>query len=173
MKKAVCIAAGVLLLGALAAFVIRGDGTEGDWKRTISRTLGTDVSQGRIVDIYDDHTPRGGHGDGYACVQMQFPEGTEILAPERQDLPLPFALEAAVWGAERKTDGTVERWGPLKSEEAPQVPSVEHGWYWFYDSNAQGDPRDPSMLWERESFNYVLALYDTDTARLYYMALDT
>lgn len=140
-------------------------------QREISRVLGTDVSAGEIVEEFDSHG--GFHGDGYTCTILQFPEGTEPLLPGREDLPLPEELEAAAYGLTVERDGMSFSRGPLRDEDAPEIPPIEHGWYWFCDYNAENDPRDPGGLWDRYSFNYVLILFDADTDRLYYTKLDT
>ena len=160
----------VIALTAGLLLSVSGCGGEKDWTRTISKTLDTDVSQGEIVVAFDDHE---GNGDGFTHVELQFPAGTELVAPGSHELPLPQELEIAVWGGELETDGTPISWRPLKAEDAPDVPPVEHGWYWFYDFNNPDSPGDPSGLFGRYSFNFILAIYDSDQGRLYYLKMDT
>ena len=161
-----------LVVALAAGLLLSVSGCSGgkDWTRSISKALDADVSQGEIVSAFDDHE---GNGDGFTHVELQFPAGTELQAPGSHELPLPQELEIAVWGGELDTDGTPTSWGPLKAEDAPDVPSVEHGWYWFYDFNNPDDPSDPSGLLSRYSFNFILAIYDSDQSRLYYLKMDT
>ena len=140
-------------------------------QREVGRLLGADLTGAAVLEDYDSHG--GFHGDGYTCSVLQIPEETELLPPGRADFPLPRELEAAVYGVSERDRGTVVSMGPLVSEDAPEIPKIERGWYWFYDYNAENDPRDPGGLWTRGAFNYVLILFDADTDRLYYTKLDT
>ena len=59
------------------------------------------------------------------------------------------------------------------SEEA-HMPVIENGYYYFEDRHAEAtDSTDDSELFSRYSYNFSLAVYDTDTNRFYYFEFDT
>ena len=59
------------------------------------------------------------------------------------------------------------------SEEA-HMPAIENGYYCFEDRHSEAnDASDDSELFSRASFNFSLAVYDSDTNRLYYFEFDT
>ena len=71
--------------------------------------------------------------------------------------------------------GSAER-GPLAAldDGTAAIPPVGSGYSWFRDRHRESeDPADPAGLFDRYSYNFDLAVYDTDTDTLYYVALDT
>ena len=58
---------------------------------------------------------------------------------------------------------TGEEWDPL-------VPEIREGYYRLIDRHAQAGESD---ILDRHSFNFTLALYDTETDTLYFCELDT
>ena len=71
-------------------------------------------------------------------------------------LPLTEELSQVLWGGSPLCAG---------------IPEVEKGWYFFYD--AQGHPYIEQSLFSRSSFNFTLAVYDSESHTLYYFQLDT
>ena len=83
-------------------------------------------------------------------------------------MPLSANLEYVIYGGER--NGTTRRG---LNEEA-KIPVIENGYYMFMDRSSEStDNTDDSMLLSRYSFNFTIAIYDTDTDILYYFEYDT
>ena len=55
-----------------------------------------------------------------------------------------------------------------------EMPKVEKGYYFFYDRHSESsDPFDSSEVLDRSSLNFTVAVYDTETDKLYYAEMDT
>ena len=55
-----------------------------------------------------------------------------------------------------------------------EIPQIENGYYYFYDRHDEAtDPYDDSEFLARFSFNFTLAIYDSDTNTLYLCEYDT
>ncbi len=111
--------------------------------------------------LLEADTHCGFHGDGeyILIVDCQlFPQKALKTVEKWQPLPLTENLEHVMYN----WDKPVTDW-PEK---------IEHGYYKFYDSNSQ-DHSDDSGLFERYSYNFKLAVYDTDKDKLYYWECDT
>ena len=58
--------------------------------------------------------------------------------------------------------------------EEVNIPEVTNGYYYFCDRHSDSiDSSDDTNLLSRASFNFTLAIYDSDTNRLYYVEFDT
>ncbi len=140
----------------------------------ISKTIGAEVSAGEVMSESDSHG--GFHGDGDTIVVIQFADtsfSTQVEENEEWNaMPLTENLTALVYGI-RKEDGSV---GPMihSGDGTPAIPEVENGYYYFRDRHSQStDPTDDSGVLGRASYNFTIAIYDTDSKILYYMELDT
>lgn len=161
---------------------------EKDERERISQVLEVDVSKGVIVSAMDSHG--GFHGDGQAYMELKFADTAclkEIQnSPAWKPLPLTENGTALLYGAEMDL-GTV---GPMPHDEQlgvgqvgpmlhgegnqPLVPPVENGYYCFVDRASEStDPKDDTEVLSRYSYNFSMAIYDTDTNTLYYVELDT
>ena len=162
--KHTCLAAGIAaaLLMALSACGAVSP------QETISRELGVDLSSGTALSSYDTH---GGNGDGTSCTVLDFTDHS--LAEQLQDasdwtpFPLDPTAQALVYGISEDTVSI----GPFLTDAdgAPLVPEIQTGYYRLLDR--QNNKEGP--LLERFSFNFTLALYDTDADGLYVCELDT
>ena len=146
---------------------------------SLDEVLGLDLA-GCIVDA-DSDTHGGFHGDGETAVILTWEDGSGVEAQIAQSdawqpLPLPEELTAVFYGYAYEEDGWSYSWGPLAVDEdgAPLFPTVENGYYFFLDrSDESRNQRSTEGLWNRYSFNFTAALYDTDSGTLYYYELDT
>jgi len=116
---------------------------------------------------------RSGNGDGLACWELAFPEGTP--APQEAPwcpLPLSPNLTVLAYGV---SNGTFSSGPYLTTEDGGcALPVVEQGYYYFEDRHREStDPHSDAELLNRASFDLTLALYDTDTRTLYCCAFDT
>lgn len=163
IKKYVRIAGIVVILIGLMLRVGVGDDF---WYDRISEALGVDISDGIILEGYDDHS--GFHGDGTLFAVLEFPDDAlenTISAPGGWNaLPLPANLHTLVYG----------NWSP-EAVIGPYIGitmlKVDTGYWYFYDR--QGLSSDVGMVLSRGSFNYTIALYDADKDVLYYCEYDT
>ena len=145
----------------------------------VSQALGIDVSSGQVISASDDHG--GFHGDGTTFVQLQCSDGEALKQIEEsgdwEAFPLDRTAQALVYGVTEET-GTEEtgiticQTGPYlnDSDGNPLVPEIQEGYYRLIDRHAQAGESD---ILDRHSFNFPLALYDTETDTLYFCELDT
>ncbi len=71
-----------------------------------------------------------------------------------------------------------EHWHPLPAPELLQkldrFSTTGNGYYYFRDRHSDAtDPYDPSEVMNRYSFNYTLAVYDSDRRQLHCWVVDT
>ena len=123
--------------------------------------------------IVDEGAVYGGcNGDGQYYLILDCSEDTERarkVVREWNPLPLSHNLDLMMYGGEE--DGS--HYSFNCAEEA-HWPKVEHGFYRFVDRHPEAkDPSDDSELLGRDSFNFSVAVYDTDSDILYYYNLDT
>ncbi|MBQ2663259.1 MAG: hypothetical protein IJH36_10765 [Clostridia bacterium] len=122
------------------------------------------------VESGDNHG--GFHGDGEAyrifdCSKNR-DKALEVVSLW-EPLPLSENLELIMYGGERNG----RSYGLTLANKA-HMPKIEHGFYKFYDRHSEARDRDSdSELFNRYSYNFSLAVYDTDTDRLYYFVFDT
>lgn len=172
MKKLLCACLGLAVF--VLAFSAHGtDARNFPVQNELFNTLGVDVRTGSIIEESDTHG--GFHGDGMRFVSLAFSDdsvsrqiaGSGVWSP----LPWSHQLTTLAYGS-----GTAAiRSGPYLTDGngAPVLPAVQNGYYFFYDRHSQAEnPRDESAVF-RGSFNFTLALYDTDTDTLYYVEFDT
>lgn len=154
-------------------FSLAGCGKK-DIQRDISDSLGIDVSKGTVLTDSDSHG--GFHGDGMMFQQILFEDSK--LSDEIKDndswkpMPLGQSMEALVYGTEEGTSST----GPYLTDESGNtiIPDIQNGYYYFYDRHSESkDPYNDEDILGRASFNFTLALYDSDNHVLYYVEFDT
>ena len=154
--------AAIVLMGC---FLRVGDG--GDyWQRHISDSLQIDASEGMVINSYDDHS--GFQGDGTSYAVLSFENETleqGIAAPGGwHKLPLSDNLQTLIYGTRTETTAT----GPFIGIT---MPKIEKGYWYFYDR--QGETANDADVLNRNSYNYIFALYDTENDLLYYCEYDT
>lgn len=144
--------------------------------KRISNTLGVDLSKGNVVQDINSH---GGFlGDGITFKEITFTDNGQVITDKIKsndgwcELPLTENLRKAVYGRVQKPYVL----GQLVSndEGEPLFPLIENGYYFFYDRNSESkDSKDDTDLYNRNSYNFTIAIYDTDRHILYYFELDT
>ena len=140
----------------------------------ISKTIGVDVSAGEVISESDTHG--GFHGDGDRVIEIQFSDtffSNQLKENEEWNaMPLTENLTALVYGLHTETSSI----GPMihSEDNVPVVPEIENGYYYFRDRHSQStDTKDDTNVLSRASYNFTIAIYDTDTQKLYYLELDT
>ena len=142
----------------------------------ISQSIGVSVDNGCIEFYTDDHG--GFHGDGETYAQITFADNSflnKIKENEQwSELPLSQNLNVIVYGGELPNG---ESWLPFIQDEndQPLLPTISNGYYFFKDryNEYKKDEKDDSLLFERYSMNFTLAIYDADSHTLYFYEYDS
>lgn len=162
----------IIVLMLLMILSLVGCG-EKDIQGDISESLGIDV-RGTVLMDSDSHG--GFHGDGMLFQQISFEDSK--LTDEIKDndgwkpMPLSQNMEALVYGIEVDTSSI----GPYLTDESGDtiIPDIQNGYYYLYDRHSESkDPFSDKDILNRTSFNFTLALYDSDNHVLYYVEFDT
>lgn len=123
-----------------------------------------------LIQREDNHG--GFHGDGTACVILDCSENREQareLVADWKELPLPENLNLMFYGGER--DGV---YYDFDLAQQANMPKIERGFYCFQDRHSKStDSSSDAEIFDRGSYNFSLAVYDSNTDRLYYFELDT
>lgn len=169
MKKAMQI----LMIGVFIIFVLSGC-QRGSAQSDLPDVPGIDMNSGTIVANSDSHG--GFHGDGERFVAISFsdPSIAERLIEDQAWKPLPLSknITALIYGITTEEG----REGPYVTDEdgKAEFPKIQNGYYYFIDKQNQNAARyDDTDVLDRDSFNFIIAIYDIDTDRLYYAELDT
>lgn len=164
---------GIIVTVVLAAVLLAGC-MGGMTKKQLSKTLGVDLSGGKVLQSEDTH---GGFlGDDVTFITLSFADG-ELPAQLREgerwhELPLSENVTALLWGIETPSS----LYGPYIADQNgdPLFPVVENGFWFFIDrQNTGADIYDDSQVLDRYSFNITVAIYDSETGMLYYCEFDT
>lgn len=123
-----------------------------------------------VMAAEDSHG--GFHGDGTAYVILDCSENREKaqnLVADWKELPLPENLNLMFYGGER--DGI---YYDFDLAQQANMPKIAHGFYYFQDRHRKSsDSSGDAEIFDRGSYNFSLAVYDSDTDKLYYFELDT
>lgn len=122
-----------------------------------------------VVEEEDSHNDFLGDGSYYLILDCSNNIDTALKNIDHwNQLPLSENLNLIMYGGNR--DGIAYRYN--LSEKA-HLPVIENGYYCFLDRHSKAiDSSDDSGLF-RGSFNFSLAVYDSDTNRFYYFEFDT
>ena len=158
MKKRVLIALAIVV--AFVLFIVSRYSTN-----RFSIALSVDASGGKEIASYDSHG--GFHGDGLTFVSWKFTDDkvrNQILESRKWNvLPLTDNLNRLITEA-YICDENGDRF----------FPDIQNGYYLFIDRHSESrNSSDDSDVFHRYSFNFTLAIYDTDNDILYYAELDT
>lgn len=144
----------------------------------MSENMEIDVSNGTIVNDTDSHG--GFHGDGLRVAQISFDDDTILEEIENSDhwstMPLSENITALVYGIAYEEENSEKSVGPYLTDEEGKtvIPEIQNGYYYFYDRHPEcKEPYEDMDVLGRGSFNFILALYDTDNKVLYYVEFDT
>lgn len=148
-----------------------------NFSEEISEKLGVDVSGGKEVTVSDTHG--GFHGDGTTYVVLEFSSDKleeDIKNNEKWSrLPLDKGAETLAYGTRKETDDTIEISGPYMTDDKGNglMPKVENGYYFLFNKQNGKIGMTCEELGNASSLNVVLAIYDTNTQRLYFCEKDT
>lgn len=124
----------------------------------------------KVVDEKDTHGGFLGDGDYYLILDCS--ENKEKALENISDwneLPLSENLQLIMYGGEK--DGVA--YGYELAKDA-NMPEIKNGYYCFYDRHSESTEHDDdSELFSRHSYNFSIAIYDSDTDIMYYYEYDT
>lgn len=159
MKKVISAVCIIVVL----AFLLGSCGYN-DYRNKISKALGIDIPSGAPMKSVDTHG--GFNGDGAAWVSVGFTSDknpTEQIKNNHDWKPLPLDEVAEVLAHDLKIQ--------LDDGEATLMPEVENGYYIVIDRHSEKNENDDIL--GRTSYNFTMAIYDTDANILYYCEFDT
>lgn len=156
-----------LIMGVFVILMLSACQKSSSPQKEISHALGIDISNGAVEAYNDSHG--GFHGDGTSYASIRFPD--DSIAKELSEssawktLPLSKNLSVLIYGAGA---------GLTNKDGENSFPVIQNGYYYFIDRHDQStDIYDDTNLLDRNSFNFTIAIYDTDTDTLYYAEFDT
>ncbi|MBQ2901392.1 MAG: hypothetical protein IJE49_06040 [Agathobacter sp.] len=121
-----------------------------------------------VVDEADSHG--GFHGDGSYYLILDCSENKEKALENVKgwkELPLSSNLQLMMYGDESGAYG-------YNLAEVAKIPEITNGYYYFCDRHSQSsDANDDTNVLNRASFNFIIAIYDSDTGKMYYFEFDT
>lgn len=152
----------------LALLILAGCGSKSSQK-IVTEALGIDASGGKEVIHTDDHG--GFHGDGISYIVLEDEEGAILEAILRDNrwkiTPLDVVSEVLAYG---KTMPDGSQWEPVFMEDRqPLIPKIEKGYYLLIDRHHN---KTEDIL-SRYSYNLTFSIYDLESQKLYFVALDT
>ena len=155
---------GILIMLAIAA-VLGSMFVSGCSTDQVTSILNIDVSHGKELVSYDSHG--GFHGDGLTFRSLSFTDDQVINEIVRSKKWKPLPLTDPI---KRLTSEDY-----IYDESGNRFfPEIQHGYYMFIDRHRESsDPSDDSKVLNRSSFNFTIAVYDTDQDILYYAEFDT
>ena len=130
------------------------------------------INENKCVLVSQTDSHGGFHGDGTYAAIYDCSENKEYvlgIVDKWNKLPLTENLELIMYGGEK--DG--ESYAYNLADDAG-FPEVSNGYYFFCDRHSESVNRDSDEdLFNRYSFNFSIAIYDTDNDILYYIREDT
>ncbi|MDD4760670.1 MAG: hypothetical protein PHU66_07665 [Bacteroidaceae bacterium] len=142
--------------------------------KRISNTIEIRLPTNLKIDYEDTHG--GFHGDGETFAKIEFDtseaENISLQITNHKgwrNLPLSENLNLIMYGGEKNNVEYVYNFA-----ERLGIPYIENGYWFFTDRHRESSFSEKDEdLFQRNSFNFTLALYDTDTNTLYYFEFDT
>ena len=136
----------------------------------ISNELGIDVGNETVLSHEDDHG--GFHGDGGLTVVLHLTDEATVDRIKENWTPLPLTENLTILIYGKECEGIRPKFG--NGSGSSLFPAVEHGYYYFFDRHSGAvDPSDDTNVLVRHSYNFTIAIFDTDTNTLYYTEQDT
>lgn len=143
--------------------------------KRISRSLGVEIPLNSEIEYKDTHG--GFHGDGETLAKVIFNDSNSenilsqiVNSRDWNDLPMTENLNLIMYGGEK--NGITYEYRFVEYHFG--ISYIENGYWFFKDRHSQSTSRnDDADLLNRYSFNFTIAIYDTDNNILYYLENDT
>ena len=139
----------------------------------INKQIKINILEPTNISYEDSHG--GFHGDGTTFAKLEFSsEDKERVIEEFKEnnwfnTQLSDNINIFIYGGMK--NGVFYDFNIAKEFK---IPKVENGYWYFVDRNSEnGDSSSDSEIFNRNSFNITVALYDLDENILYYLEFDT
>ena len=141
----------------------------GDDMSYISRQLNADLTDAKLVRYEDSHGGFLGDGETVAILDMsraseKFLDRVEGWNP----LPLSENLQLLLYGGRRD----IKSYDGFAFLKEKGIPEVVNGFWYFRNRQEDIDWRNDDIF-DAYSFNFTVAIYNKDTATLYFYEIDT
>ena len=144
--------------------------------RKVEKYIDIELSTAEVLSEYETHG--GFHGDGTTFITLRCDKEAAAEIEESESfhkLPLSADVGIMLYGSDYVLYSKVSR-SPLSDGELnPLFPEIENGYYFFLDRHpdASGESFDATELLDRYSYNFIVAIYDSDSDILYFCKFDT
>ena len=150
----------LMVMSLVTVMGISGCGKTDEVKE-FSKLCDVDMTGGEVISSEDTHG--GFHGDGYTLIIIEYPDDSVVSGIEESEhwheLPLSENLHTFVY---------------QPCDDNLNIPEITNGYYFFYDRHSEADDRYcDAELFERYSFNFTFAIYDSDSDTVYICKYDT
>lgn len=138
-------------------------------EQLVAKELDLSITNAEVITGSDTHN--GFHADGTTYIVLRFSDDSVLKQIEAsfewRPLPMDDTAAALAYGT---SDGTKTVGAYLTdSNGRPFLPQIKKGYYLLADKQA-GSEED---MINRHSFNFILAVYDTEEECLHFCQLDT
>lgn len=159
----------IVCIVSILAFMLTACGISSQ-KDKILNEIGINVSKGSEIYNIDTHD---GNGDGATYVVLNFSDDKVLQQIENNSkwkaFPLDETVKTLVYGA--SNDELSKSAFLIDNDEEIFVPEIENGYYMLIDKHSKAGTQEDIL--ERSSFNFTIAIYDTDNNELYFCKKDT
>lgn len=136
-------------------------------KKEISKTIELNLNKCNIEKSIDNHGGFLGDGDSFVKIKCEEVDKNE-LEKNWKKLPLSNNIKE-VLEMEQCDDNECKN--VFKRYE---IPEIENGYYYFLDRHTDSkDKKDDTNLNNRSSYNFSIALYNSNEKIIYFYELDT
>lgn len=136
----------------------------------IKKEIKVDISKCNIIVDNNEHS--GFLGDGEYYVKAECLDEEKNLTKQVSSwnkLPLSENLQLIMYGGHK--DGIEYGYELAKKLD---IPEIKNGYYFFIDRHSESkDKFNDENIFDRYSFNFTLAMYDSDFNVFYYYEFDT
>lgn len=165
----------VFLLMLSAMVLLTSCGTNPTIKK-VEKYIDIDLSSADVISEHESHGGFNGDGTTFLSLQCIGEIGAEIAENDSfRKLPLSADIGIMLYGSDYVMYSETSRSPLSDGDHSPLFPKIENGFYYFLDLYPQEskEPFDTDGFLDRYSFNFVIAIYDSDTDILYFCKFDT
>ena len=149
----------------LLLLIVLVSGCSNNRLKSISESIELDVSNCKIEKDIDTHGGFLGDGEQFTKITCS---SIDNVSSNWKKLPLTEPISKAIELIQCVGDGCKNVY------ERYDMPHVTNGYYFFLDRHSESiNKYDDTIINERSSWNFTLAILDNDTNTIYYYELDT
>lgn len=164
----------ILVIGTLLlTIIISGCSIETN-QDYIEKQINIEIPDVLNIEYMDDHGGFHGDGEKFAKIVFDNKNGLDILSQIEKSnrwnkLPLTENLNLIMYGGVKDN---IEY--SYNLAEKSEIPEIKNGYWYFIDRHSESlHPEKDNELFDRHSFNFTIAMYDTNNNTLYYFEFDT